>query len=80
MSDHKVGYGKPPKAHQWRPGQSGNPKGRPKGSRNRPTLEDFLREEADKLYYRTQKQLFDECGLSQYGIKPKPRKSTKKTR
>ncbi|NOD36628.1 MULTISPECIES: DUF5681 domain-containing protein [unclassified Ruegeria] len=32
--DDEVGYGKPPKAHQFKPGQSGNPKGRPKGSRN----------------------------------------------
>jgi Family of unknown function (DUF5681) len=31
---YKVGYGKPPKARQFKPGQSGNPKGRPKGSRN----------------------------------------------
>lgn len=31
---HEVGYGKPPKARQFKPGQSGNPKGRPKGSRN----------------------------------------------
>ena len=29
-----VGYGRPPKATQFKPGQSGNPKGRPKGSRN----------------------------------------------
>lgn len=26
----KVGYCNPPKEHQFKPGQSGNPKGRPK--------------------------------------------------
>jgi hypothetical protein len=30
----EVGYGKPPKQSQFKPGQSGNPKGRPKGTRN----------------------------------------------
>lgn len=77
-ADYETGYGKPPKARQWRPGQSGNPNGRPKGSRNKPTLEDFLRAEGDKLLFQTQKKLFDECGLSQYGIKPRPRRSGRK--
>jgi hypothetical protein len=31
--DTAVGYGRPPKATQFKKGQSGNPKGRPKGSR-----------------------------------------------
>ena len=32
--DYDVGYRKPPKDHQFKPGQSGNKKGRPKGSKN----------------------------------------------
>ncbi|MXO63951.1 DUF5681 domain-containing protein [Qipengyuania oceanensis] len=31
--DYEVGYGKPPKHSRWAKGQSGNPKGRKKGSR-----------------------------------------------
>ena len=31
--DYEVGYGKPPKDHQFQPGQSGNPGGRKPGSR-----------------------------------------------
>jgi hypothetical protein len=34
-SSYGVGYGKPPAAARFKPGQSGNPKGRPKGARNR---------------------------------------------
>ena len=33
VADYVVGYGRPPKATQFAPGKSGNPKGRPKGSR-----------------------------------------------
>ena len=32
-ADYVVGYGRPPKATQFAPGKSGNPRGRPKGSR-----------------------------------------------
>jgi hypothetical protein len=32
--DYVVGYGKPPKHTQFKPGESGNPAGRPKGTKN----------------------------------------------
>ncbi len=32
---YPVGYGKPPAETQFKPGRSGNPKGRPKGARNK---------------------------------------------
>ncbi len=35
---YRTGYGKPPVEHRFRPGQSGHPQGRPKGSKNTNTL------------------------------------------
>lgn len=43
---YKVGYGKPPKSGQFKPGQSGNPKGRPKRP---PTTEELFLKEAARL-------------------------------
>lgn len=36
--DYDVGFKKPPKSGQFKPGKSGNPKGRPKQSKNLMTL------------------------------------------
>jgi len=59
--EYEVGHGKPPKDTRFKPGQSGNPGGRPKGSKNRrksdpldasnERLKDIVLEEA----YRTVK-------------------------
>jgi hypothetical protein len=45
-----VGYGRPPKSTQFKPGKSGNPKGRPTGSRNLAT--DFADELSQKITVR----------------------------
>ena len=43
--DDKVGPGKPPRRTQFKKGQSGNPSGRPKGSRN---LDKLIMEAAER--------------------------------
>lgn len=54
-ADYKVGYAKPPAATRFRPGQSGNPRGRPRGAKNKASalneerLKDIILQEA----YRT---------------------------
>jgi hypothetical protein len=38
VRNYEVGKGRTPKSTRWRPGQSGNPSGRPKGSKNAATM------------------------------------------
>jgi hypothetical protein len=40
--DYEVGYGKPPKDHQFKPGKTANPNGRPKGAKNKDPAPDDL--------------------------------------
>jgi len=51
-ASYEVGYAKPPAETRFKPGQSGNPRGRPKGAKNKPqhisteTLHDIILSEA----------------------------------
>lgn len=45
--DYDVGFGKPPKATRFKPGQSGNPRGRPRGQAN--LLTDVLKELSEQI-------------------------------
>jgi hypothetical protein len=50
MAEYEVGYKKPPADTRFRPGQSGNPKGRSKGTRNFKT--DLAEELAERVTLR----------------------------
>lgn len=52
MDDGPVGYCKPPKKHRWKPGQSGNPSGRPRKPRPALSIDDaeiIQRLDAEKI-------------------------------
>ena len=65
-SKYDVGFGKPPEATRFRPGQSGNPRGRPRGSKNRmPALnEERLKTIVLEEAYRTIKVRDGEKSIS----------------
>ncbi len=48
--DYEIGYGRPPRATRFRPGQSGNPKGRPKRTKNLKT--DLMEELGETIRVR----------------------------
>jgi uncharacterized protein DUF5681 len=50
FNDYEVGYGRPPRGSRFKAGQSGNPKGRPRGSKNLKT--DLSEELQEKILVR----------------------------
>ena len=54
-ADYQVGYGKPPIEKRFKPGKSGNPRGRPKGAKNKKSRIPAKNEE------RLKSVLLEEC-------------------
>ena len=53
-AEYEVGYGKPPKHTRFQPGRSGNPRGRPKGTKNLKT--DLMEELGEEILVREGEQ------------------------
>src|SRR5262249_40670441 len=47
--EERVGYGKPPRRTRFRPGRSGNPKGRPKGAEGLKTIVKHVADEKHRV-------------------------------
>ena len=68
--DYEVGYGKPPVNTRFKPGQSGNPKGRPRGSKGFATLmrkalsETVLVREDGQLRHMSRREAIIKCWLT----------------
>lgn len=61
---YEVGYGKPPEKHKFRPGQSGNPNGRPKKGSQAKNIEAIFFETIDvKVNGKQQEVTAFEAGL-----------------
>jgi hypothetical protein len=65
--DYRVGKGKPDKTKSWKPGQSGNRKGRPKGSKNLKTIARAAAKRTTTVFKngRRLKQTYLEVGIEQ---------------
>lgn len=51
---YKVGYGRPPTEHRFRKGCSGNPRGRPRGARNKPKIDTGIGMRGAEAYLRAE--------------------------
>ena len=60
--DYEVGYAKPPKDTRFKPGQSGNPRGRPKGARNKKT--EIPRQNEERLKQVILEECYRKIGIS----------------